>query len=217
MLIPHAEILKTLKTHNINITGALHIGAHDCEELGFYKNSLQILDSDIIWIDAIKEKVEECKLKGIKNIYNDVISDKDNETVIFNISNNHQSSSILELGTHTVHHPGIFYKLKRVMKSTTIDSFMKKNSFNSKKYNFWNFDIQGAELLALKGGLESIKSVDAIYLEVNTEEIYKTCPLISEIDDFLYKFGFTRVITNITQWKWGDALYIKSNITSNHH
>lgn len=79
-----------------------------------------------------------------------------------------------------------------------------------KKYNFWNFDIQGAELLALKGADKYIKNVDAIYLEVNEKELYKNCGLIHEIDAFLSNYGFTREITFMTPHGWGDALYVKT-------
>ena len=60
--------------------------------------------------------------------------------------------------------------------------------------------------MALKG---SIKYASAIYLEVNVEEIYKNCSLISDIDNFLSQYNFKRVLTNITSFNWGDALYIK--------
>ena len=35
----------------------LHIGAHECEELSFY-NQLGLKEEDIIWVDAINEKVD---------------------------------------------------------------------------------------------------------------------------------------------------------------
>ena len=38
MLIKFEEINKILLSNNINITGSLHIGAHECEELDFYNN-----------------------------------------------------------------------------------------------------------------------------------------------------------------------------------
>ena len=208
MLISFAEINNVLLSKNINITGAFHIGAHDCEEIPFY-NSLGLKNEDIIWIDAINSKVISAKERNIPNVYNEVITDKDDDDIIFNISNNGQSSSILELGTHLYHHPEIHYINNVSLKSITIDTFFKKNNLDASKYNFWNFDIQGAELLALKGSIESIKYAKAIYLEVNVEELYKKCPLISDIDDFLSQFNFKRVLTNISPWKWGDALYIK--------
>ena len=78
-----------------------------------------------------------------------------------------------------------------------------------KKYNFWNFDIQGAELMALKGAGKAIEYAKALYLEVNTEEVYKGGCLISEIDDYLSTYKFKRVLTKMTEYGWGDALYVK--------
>ena len=78
------------------------------------------------------------------------------------------------------------------------------------EYDFWNFDIQGAELMALKGGTKAIEHAKVIYLEVNTEEVYKGCALISELDNFLDKYKFKRVITEMTEYGWGDAVYIKT-------
>jgi glutamate synthase domain-containing protein 1 len=85
---------------------------------------------------------------------------------------------------------------------------MERNNIDASKYNFWNMDIQGAELMALKGAPKSIQYAKAIYLEVNQTEVYKGCGLISDIDTFLLQYNFKRVLTNITPYGWGDALYI---------
>jgi hypothetical protein len=95
MLIPQERVKDYLKT--IQVKGVLHIGAHDCEELSFY-NSIGC--SNILWVDALQEKVDQNIQKGIKNIFQAVISDEDNTLVKFNITNNVQSSSFLEFGTH---------------------------------------------------------------------------------------------------------------------
>jgi hypothetical protein len=115
---------------------------------------------------------------------------------------------VLELGTHLQEHPHIYYENQILLKSITIDTFFKRTNMDVSKYNFWNFDIQGAELMALKGARESIPYAKAIYLEVNEKELYKNCGLIHEIDEFLLQYHFKRVLTNITQYGWGDALYI---------
>ena len=210
MLISFEEIYKILLSNNINIIGSFHVGAHDCEELLFY-NSLGLKNDDIIWIDAIPSKVTEALNRGIPNVYNAVITDKDDEEIIFNISNNVQSSSILELGTHLQEHPHVIYVDKIKQNSITIDTFFEKNNIDASKYNFWNFDIQGAELLALKGAIKSIKYAKVLYLEVNEKELYKNCSLINEIDTFLSQYNFKRILTYITEHGWGDALYIIDN------
>jgi hypothetical protein len=207
MLISQTEIINILTSNNIHINGAFHIGAHECEELGFY-NNLRLKKEDIVWIDAIPSKVSEATNRGIPNVYNAVITDKDDDDIVFNVSNNGQSSSVLEFGTHSKEHPHVIYVDKLYQKSVTIDTFFERNKIDASKYNFWNFDIQGAELMALKGATHSIKYAKALYLEVNEKELYKNCGLITEIDEFLARYHFKRVLTNFTVHGWGDALYI---------
>lgn len=208
MLIDQKEVGTILANANIPISGVLHIGAHDCEELGFY-SSLGVSPNDIVWIDAISEKVDEAKKRGIPNVYRAVITDKDDAVVTFNVSNNVQSSSILNLKTHLQEHPWVHYVKSILVNTITIDTFFSRNSIDPTKYTFWNLDIQGAELLALTGATESLAHAKALYLEVNINELYENCALIEQLDTFLTPHGFKRVKTHMTQHGWGDALYIK--------
>ena len=202
------HIIEILKTLNIDITGVLHIGAHECEEMPFYRR-LGLKNEDVIWIDAINDKVEQAKNKGVPNIYNAVVTDKDDEDIDFNISNNNESSSVLEFGTHSVEHPHIFFKDKLKMKSITVDTFFERNGIDGSKYNFWNFDIQGAELMALKGAMKNIEHAKVLYLEINEKELYKGCALVGEVDNFLEGYNFTRLVTSMTGHGWGDGIYIR--------
>lgn len=209
MLVPFEKIHTILTANGIDITGAFHVGAHNCEEQGFYKQ-LGLEPKDTVWIDAIEHKVAEATARGIPNVYHAVVTDKDDQDVTFNISNNGQSSSILEMGTHLYEHPGIVYTSRTQNKSITVDTFFERNGLDAAKYNFWNFDIQGAELLALKGAVKSIPLAKAIYLEVNERELYKGCGLMPEIDSLLAGYGFKRTITEMTRHGWGDALYVRA-------
>jgi hypothetical protein len=92
-----------------------------------------------------------------------------------------------------------------------MDSLINENDINVSDYDFINLDIQGAELLALKSFGELIKNFNYIYTEVNIASIYKNCALITEIDEYLNNYNFERVETTITQFEWGDALYLKKN------
>ena len=207
MLISFEQVANILLENNIHVFGSFHIGAHECEELDFY-NQLGLKPEDVVWIDAIPSKVNEATKRGIPNVYNAVITDKDDEEIIFNVSNNGQSSSVLEFGTHSQEHAWVVYVDKINMNSITIDSFFERNNIDASKYNFWNFDIQGAELMALKGAAQSIKYAKAIYLEVNEKELYKNSCLITEIDSFLYQYNFKRVFNHRTPHGWDKALYI---------
>ena len=194
--------------YNITPRGVLHIGAHECEEISFYKR-IGINENNIIWIDAIPKKVEEAKARGIKNVYQAVVADTDGKDIEFKITNNVQSSSILDFGTHTKHHSWVHFVDTLKLKTSTIQALYKENGWDPEKYDFWNFDIQGAELMALKGAGDILSNVKVLYLEVNAEEVYKGCGLIGEIDTYVASYGFERVCTKMACSGWGDAIYIK--------
>jgi FkbM family methyltransferase len=209
MLISYDEIINIFKKYNIEISHVLHIGAHECEELNFY-NKCGIKNENIIWIDALEEKVKKNINRGIKNVYHATITDEDDKIITFNITNNFQSSSIYKFGTHSKEHPNVKFVKNIKQKSITLNTFFEKNQIDGTQFDFWNFDIQGAELVALKGGNKYIQYAKAIYLEVNEKELYLNCGLISDIDNFLSQYKFVRVITKMTKYGWGDALYIKN-------
>lgn len=91
-----------------------------------------------------------------------------------------------------------------------LKNIVKKILILLKTYNFINIDIQGAELLAFTGASEILKNIQGIYTKVNFKELYKNCALVHELDHYLLKFGFVRILTNNDMHSsWGDALYIK--------
>jgi FkbM family methyltransferase len=207
-LIPEEKIMEILTSKNIKFSGALHVGAHECEELETYQKLFGIPPRHMVWVDALQDKVDQARARGVPNVYYAVVSDKDGDTISFKRTNNDQSSSILDFGSHSRNHPSVVVTGVTEHVTTTIDTFMKQFS-NPEIYDFWNFDIQGAELLALKGAQESIKHAKALYLEVNIEEVYKGCALMDDLDTYLASRGFERVITYMTQAGWGDALYVR--------
>ena len=208
MLIDGKLIQDLLARHSVSVRGVLHIGAHDCEEMPFYEQ-LGVSPNKVVWIDAIQSKVDAATARGIPNVHFAVVSDADGDTVTFHRTNNDQSSSILELGTHLTVHPNVYVVETTVMKTTTIDRFMDNKHLDARNYNFWNLDVQGAEYKALLGSQLSLQYVDALYLEVNDSELYKGCTLFPEMDRFLKDKGFTRIIKSMTNCGWGDALYIR--------
>ena len=202
MLISLHELVNK---YNINFKGVLHVGAHECEELEDYEK--YISREKILWVEAMNDKVEFCKEKysGI-NIEQAVISDKV-ETVQFNITNNGQSSSILEFGLHSIHHPQVVFINSIETETKLLKDIICNYDID---YNFINLDIQGVELRALKSMEEYLPKIDYIYSEVNSDYVYKDCNLITEIDDYLKKFGFVRAETSWAgETRWGDAFYIR--------
>lgn len=208
MLVTCENVKNVLQENNIKLKGIFHVGAHKCEEIEDYE-SLGVPRENIVWVEGIREYVLKAKKKGIPNVYQAVISDEDEKIVNFNITNNVQSSSILEFGTHKEQHKLVKVTKKMSKVSTTVDTFFASNNLDPSQYNMWCFDIQGAELMALKGSLKSLVHADLLYLEVNEKELYIGCALIGELDEFLDAHGFKRVETSMTKFGWGDAVYIR--------
>jgi FkbM family methyltransferase len=206
MLIPFSQVYEYLKSQGKEITGILHVGAHECEERDDY-NKEGIQDKSIFWVEGNLDKVEEMRNKNIPNLIHALV-DKEIRDIEFNITNNGQSSSILPLETHIKHYPHIVVSEKRKMRTTTLKNIIEQNKLPIETLNFWNFDIQGAELLALEGSAEYIRFAKYIYIEVNTEHLYSNGALLSEVDDYLSSKGFMRVGIKMVEQGWGDALYI---------
>jgi len=197
--------------YKMKIRGIMHIGAHNCEEMEKY-NKIGVKKENIIWIEANPYIVQKMKQQDKEiRIIHGLITDKNDDDMLFNVANNGQSSSIYEFGTHSMNHPEVRYVGKIILKSKRMDRVYEENKIEKKFANFLNIDIQGAELLALKGMGDLIKEYDYLYLEVNSEEVYMGCGLITEIDIYLEKYNFKRVET---KWwgnaGWGDAFYIRN-------
>lgn len=194
----------------LQINGILHVGAHDCEEMKYY-NEINIKKENIYWIEAIPSIVNKNRERNIPNVYEAIIDNVDDKKVELNIANNIVSSSILNFGTHSTHHPEVKYVDKITGYTIKLDTFIKKNNIPIHKINFLNLDIQGIELRALKSMGKYLHYIDYIYTEVNSEYVYDGCDLIGEIDTYLKLFGFERKVTKFfNKCGWGDAFYIKN-------
>lgn len=214
MLIPFTECIKA--SGGQPFRGVLHIGAHLGEEgLDYSQNGVR----HVSWVEGNRHLMKHLydatrSLPLRQSYFCELLSDVDGEHVQFNVTNNGQSSSILPLGTHQKHYPHINVVEQRDLVTSRFDTFLKKNivSVELENVDFVNLDVQGAELRVLKGfGLlfDHYKNIKAVYCEVNFEEVYVGANLVADIDEYLGKFGFTRLLTKTTPYGWGDALYLR--------
>jgi len=207
MLIDANVVRGLLKQYNITIKGVLHVGAHKCEEKGFY-NDCGVENKDIVWVDANPMLTADNVARGIPNCYTSVMDEVERDT-FFHITNNGQSSSLLEFGTHAKSYPWCVVTDTVKVRTETLSQFFSNNSLDCAKYNFWNFDIQGVELQVFRGSKEMLKHADIIYVEVNTADVYKGCGKLDEMDVLLKEYGLLRVSTLMTKEDWGDAIYVR--------
>lgn len=207
MLIPlNTLILK----YNIPTRGIIHIGAHQAEEAEIYESNAY---ENVIWIEGNEELIPYLQKKlnqfTRQKAYLALIDIEEKE-IVFNITNNAQSSSIYDLKEHLEQYSEIDVERQVVCKTCRLDNFLKKNNINITGYNFLNLDIQGNELNAIKSLGTDLQHFDYIYTEVQIAELYKNSHNIFDIDTYLFSKGFKRVETNLKYKSWGDAFYIRT-------
>jgi FkbM family methyltransferase len=118
-----------------------------------------------------------------------------------------KSSSLLppsevEIKKHTA-----WLKFEKTLKvkMITLDRFVKENRIGT--IDFAHMDVQGAELMVLRGAGDALHSIKAIWLEVELVELYKNQPLKWNVEEFLVKSGFFCVKENVDAVS-GDQLYL---------
>lgn len=185
--------------------GVIHIGAHRCEETELYL-SLGIKEEQILWIDGNDDLCSQ-----FPQIINAVISETDDTDVEFIITNNDaMSSSILELKEHKIEHPDCLESQRISKKTVTLDTLFTRMGKEHSTYDLLALDLQGAELLALKGASQVLPHINCIVTEVSIKELYADCVLMCELDAYLENKGFTRIATDMTRHGWGDAIYVRN-------
>lgn len=200
--------------HGINPTNVYHIGAHQGQEAKDYaENGVK----KVMWFEANTDLISilESHINQF-NLDNKIIPYalwSENKQLEFNITNHDQSSSFFELDKHAQYYPSIVVEKKRAIQAFRMDSLISVGAsfLTWNDFHFINIDTQGAELEILKGFGSHLSndSLKGIYLEVNSEPLYKGIPLVEQLDSYLAKFNFFRCKTAWSNAGWGDALYIK--------
>lgn len=207
----NCDFLNSESAKKIKIRGIIHVGCHKFDELYYYKNNgiedLLIFEANPHLYEAVRKIGEENpRVKAFTCAVCDRLG-----TTKFHITNNEQSSSILKLKDHEIYYPEVTCQETVEVECTTIDHVIHSNGIDPKAYNVLTMDIQGAELLCLRGASEYLNSCDMVFTEVNYAELYEGCGQIAELEAELAKYRFVRRYTMdyYIKNKWGDALYTK--------
>ena len=205
-MIINLEQLK--EKYNLDIKGVIHIGGHYGQEHNTYKtngiNNLIYFEPLSGSFNRLKENIGE---EGI--CINKALGSQTGKISMYvESANDGQSSSILKPKIHAELYKHIIFHSEEIVDIDLLDNI---EEIKQKEYNFINVDVQGYELEVFKGAIQSLNKIDYIMTEINKAELYENCALIEDLDNFLSKYGFTRVET---EWfydhNWGDAFYIKN-------
>jgi len=172
--------------HPTFIDGGAHNGSTilKLREEGF-------IDSVIYAFEPIPHAAQALKALGDSNVtvFSKALSNTDG-TVIFNVNKKAVTSSMFEPDMAKVYHPTLTDLSEKISVPTVqIDTLVKNKEMNQP--DIIKLDLQGAELQALKGSIETMKHVKIIYTEVEFVKLYKEQPLFHDITLFLEKNNFS--------------------------
>ena len=201
---PNLEVIKAL----YDSSGVIHMGAHRGGEAPIY----DWFQKKTIWIEANPKIIPDLKDNvyqfPFQKVIQALLSDKDGDYIDFYISSNDSaSSSIFEFGKKSIEQ-NLKMVSKIKLRSCKLDTIVKNEPIEILDYDFWVIDLQGAELLALKGAMESLRKCKSILVEVSKNEYYKNAVNWEELKKFLNQNDF------IQQWEpieaHSDVLFIKN-------
>lgn len=206
-------IVDYLRSKGFFPKGVVHVGASLAGEMADY---ISLSPERIVWIEAdpsvfarLKGSISEEAIKGPPHqiLINALVTDKDGDPVNFKLfSNNGESSSIfsstdLLRSTWTdVHETGATLDLT----SRRLDTLLTENGLQPTDIDVLIFDVQGAELLGLRGAGDFLRNAKFVEVESSLVEIYAGAPLAGEVDAYLTEHGFRRETP--LQWH-GDVVY----------
>lgn len=180
-----------------NYRGVIHVGANLGQERDLYAAH----NLDVLWFEPNPSVFKQLQknIAGFpkQEAHQFLITDKDDETYVFNISSHKtdpgqigQSSSIFDLNKHKDVWPDVYYSEKVEVKSITLDTFMKRENKNLNGFQKLHVDTQGADLLVMKGAIETLRYIKCVQVEVSSMELYKGGCFEKDIFGFLKSQGF---------------------------
>jgi FkbM family methyltransferase len=209
----------------IKVQTIFDIGAHVGQTVAEYSRLFP--ESTIYCFEPFPESFEELRRRFegnslIKPIHF-AVSDKAVQARKFYVNQDSATNSLLPTVEDKEYRlPLNIYKNVAIIEVpvTTIDDFCKRESIN--EIQILKMDIQGGELMALKGATEKLnqEAVLLIYTEVEFVPLYKGQVLFYDICDFLSGYGYTLFdiydvsYTRSGQLRWCNAIFLSTHVHS---
>jgi FkbM family methyltransferase len=120
-----------------------------------------------------------------------------------------KSSSLLPPAELLKHYPWLKFEQSIEVATDTLAGFCTAHGIE--RIDFIHMDVQGAELKVLRGAGELLRSVRAVWLEVEKVPLYAGQPLADEIQRFMIANGFVKRKDTVAEVT-GDHLYIRQDL-----
>jgi FkbM family methyltransferase len=197
----------TKLTEQVKPRGVIHVGANTCQELPLY---LAHGIENRLWIEGNEMVANKTRQETKENILSAYIDKEEFVQMVYEASNNSESSSLLRPLKHNELYPNIeFINTNNYIKSHTLDRLLRLIDYN--KFNYLVLDIQGTELFALKGLGYFENHFDVIITEAYIQELYLNCGKLHEIEAFLSNYKLVEFAPEIGKG-WGDAAFIRKDL-----
>jgi FkbM family methyltransferase len=191
----------------------VHVGAHLAQEMGRY---LALKPEAIVWIEGDPDIFAQLETvlatareqhPGVRQLaFNRLVADTDGAQVTFHrFSNAGKSSSIFAATARLQQQwPHVTEVSTVELRTSRLDTVLSEAGLSPDEVGFLVVDVQGAELLALKGAGRFLDFVEILQVEVSREAIYEGGALLPELEAHLSGLGFT--CGRAAPWH-GDAVY----------
>jgi FkbM family methyltransferase len=220
--LENIRLLLSKEVDHIPKTGIVHIGAHQGQEVQEYLRAgfmqIVLIEANPKWFSYLKKEFGH--LSNVQ-IYQYAVSDKEGPVEFYvhtSRSGSTEPASLLRMKrfnqiVKTLNTPSTI-----TIPSITLDGLFEKYALSLNEFNFLNVDVQGAELMVLKGAAKILESFDVVISEVNLVELYENAPLEEDIVEYMSQFQFFKkkaVYHNLYDEKgtfpaWGECLFVKS-------
>lgn len=170
-------------TDNLTI---VDIGAHNGDFIGYFEKVYKINEAFLF------EPIPECIANLQKRfphyqIYPLAVSNCEGVTQ-FNLNDNLETSSILDFNeTSDLDNVSVSKKTSIPVKTDKLDNILE---LQTKQIDILKIDVQGLEHLVIQGGIETLKRIKLIYVEVSFSKLYVGSSDFFEIFDLLNKNDF---------------------------
>jgi FkbM family methyltransferase len=189
----------------------LDAGAHngsDSREFSFLFPSGTIIACEPVpnLFQVLKANTQDCH----NIIYvQKALSNKRGQEFIYISKGGDASSSLLkpEQEKFQRYFPHITFPYKILVETLTLDQLAEE--LNIDHLDFLCLDLQGVELTVLKAAPKILKTVKAIYTEVNYTSVYEGTPLYPEIKSWMEENGFIEAAQIVHHSTFGDVLFVR--------
>jgi len=217
--VSNGDEIELLRSRGLRANHVLHIGAHEGQEARLYDDygikEVTWVEADPLIIPRLKDNVRKYGHRVIEA----ACSDKSGQTITFHRADNDGgSSSILQPLEHKNLYPYVHFNQEVQVLTSTLSDI--KKSHNLPPADYLVVDVQGAELLVLKGlDQQMISEMKYAFLEVSRVEVYKGQALFGEINDWMESNNFACVAGCNNNEAHSNAFFVRKDLADSlaHH